>query len=57
MSTQTKYGECPTHGHVQATREMPAMSWPFIVSAVRRLSARKKPYTCPTCGSEVQPSQ
>ena len=54
MTTQTKYGECPTHGQVQARRDVPSMSWPFIVSAVRRLASRNKPFTCPTCGSEVQ---
>ena len=54
MTTQKQFGECPTHGHVEATREVPSMSWPFIVNAVRRFAARRRPYTCPTCGSAVE---
>jgi hypothetical protein len=51
--TQTRTGTCPTHGTVQATREMPKPGFPIFVYAVRRLLANKRAYTCPTCGAAV----
>jgi hypothetical protein len=53
MATQKKYGTCPTHGQVQATRDVPSMSFPFIVNGIRRLMARNRPYKCPQCGADV----
>jgi hypothetical protein len=50
---QTRTGVCPSHGTVEATRELPAAGFPFIVNAVRRALARKRPYRCPTCGADV----
>lgn len=51
--TQTKTGTCATHGSVEATREVPTPSFPFVVYAVRRFLANKRPYRCPQCGSAV----
>jgi len=51
--TETRYGECPNHGHVNATREMPGPTFPFVVYAVRRRKASKQPFVCPECGTEV----
>jgi hypothetical protein len=51
--TQTRTGTCPEHGSVQATREMPKPGFPFVVYAIRRLLAAKKPYRCPDCGATV----
>jgi RNA polymerase subunit RPABC4/transcription elongation factor Spt4 len=51
--TQTSTGVCPTHGTVEATREMPKAGFPWIVNAARRAIADKRPYRCPTCGAEV----
>jgi len=48
---QTRTGTCPTHGSVEATREMPRPGFPFVVYAIRRLIASKRPYRCPTCGA------
>jgi hypothetical protein len=53
MATQKKFGTCPTHGQVQATREVPSMSFPFIINGIRRLAARNRPYVCPECGAQV----
>jgi hypothetical protein len=50
---QTKTGQCPTHGKVEATREVPRPSFPFVVYAVRRWLATRRPYKCPTCGEAV----
>ena len=52
--TQTRTGTCPTHGAVQATREMPKASFPVFLYAVRRLIAARRPYRCPTCGAAVR---
>ena len=51
--TQTRTAVCPTHGRVEATREVPKSSWPYLVYAVRRMLASRRPYHCPTCGGDV----
>ena len=47
---ETQPGHCATHGTVEATREIPAVGWPFIYYAIRRARARKRPFLCPDCG-------
>lgn len=51
--TQPRTGSCPTHGSVEATREIPAAGFPFLINLVRRQIAGKRPYRCPTCGAPV----
>ena len=51
--TQTTTGDCPSHGTVQATREIPTITFPPIITAVRRSVAKRRPYRCPTCGTPV----
>lgn len=51
---QSQYGQCPQHGQVKATRQMPSLSFPFMLTAVRWFRARKQPYLCPQCGQPVQ---
>ena len=34
--TQTTLGDCPTHGEVEATREIPRVTFPPIITAVRK---------------------
>ena len=51
--TQTAIGDCPTHGEVEATRELPLVTFPPIITAVRRAIAKRRPYRCPSCGAEV----
>jgi hypothetical protein len=51
--TETRTGRCNVHGTVQATREVPGVSFPFFVYAVRKYLARRKPFVCPNCGAEV----
>ncbi len=53
--TETQHGTCPTHGHVSATREVPAASFPFLLYVMRRYRARQQPFQCPTCGHAVEP--
>ena len=54
METQTSIGDCPTHGEVEASRELPRIAFPPLISAVRRATAKRRPFRCPTCGAEVQ---
>jgi hypothetical protein len=51
---QTQSGQCATHGKVQATREIPEMGFPFVVFAIWRSLAKRKPFRCPDCGTAVQ---
>jgi hypothetical protein len=51
---QTQTGRCATHGTVEATREIPQMSFPFVVYAILRARAKKKPFLCPECGGAVE---
>jgi hypothetical protein len=44
--TQTHTGTCPTHGTVEATREMPKPSFPVFVYGVRRLIATSPARHC-----------
>lgn len=53
---ETRTGTCPTHGTVQATRTMPRPGFPFVVYAVRRMLAGRRPYRCPDCGAAVSES-
>jgi hypothetical protein len=50
---QTRTATCPTHGPVEATREMPRPGFPIFLYAARRLVAAKRPYRCPTCGAST----
>jgi hypothetical protein len=52
---QTQTGQCPTHGTVQATREIPKTGFPYVIYATRRALAQRRPYLCPQCGAAVQP--
>jgi predicted RNA-binding Zn-ribbon protein involved in translation (DUF1610 family) len=54
--TQTQTGRCPTHGTVEAAREIPKMGFPFFVYAILRSRAKNKPYLCPECGTAVEPA-
>ncbi len=51
---QTQAGRCPTHGTVQATREIPQLGFPYVVYAIWRAAAQRRPYLCPECGAAVQ---
>jgi hypothetical protein len=51
---QAQAGRCATHGAVEATREIPAMGFPFVVYAIWRAAAQRRPFRCPECGAAVQ---
>ena len=50
---QTRSGRCATHGTVEATRDVPKPQFPFVLYAIRRLLATRRPFRCPTCGARV----
>jgi hypothetical protein len=50
---QTRTGNCPTHGQVEATREVPRPGFPYVVYFIRRMLAQRRPYRCPDCGAAV----
>ena len=51
---QTQAGRCTTHGTVEATREVPQMGFPFVVYAIWRAAAQRRPFLCLECGAAVQ---
>ena len=50
---QRAIGDCPTHGEIEATRELPRITFPPIIATMRRAIAKRRPYRCPTCGAAV----
>lgn len=52
-TTETRNGTCAAHGAVQGERQMPKLTFPFVVTAPMRYLARRKPFRCPECGSPV----
>jgi hypothetical protein len=52
-TTETRTGTCATHGTVQAERQLPKLTFPFVITAPMRYLAKRKPFRCPECGSPV----
>ena len=50
---KTKLGRCPTHGDVQAVKEVPVFVLPGLFWGLRYLGAALRPYHCPQCGQKV----
>lgn len=50
---RTITGRCPEHGIVEGTKDVPKVSFPFIVYGVRRALAAMAPATCPRCGAKL----
>jgi hypothetical protein len=50
---QTRLSRCPDHGLVQATRQMPRLRFPFIVTGVMWLAALGGAFRCPECGAKA----
>jgi len=50
---QTRLSRCPGHGLVQATRQMPRLRFPFIVTGVMWLAALAGAFRCPHCGAKA----
>jgi hypothetical protein len=52
--TRTRRGTCPTHGQVAATKQVPKLKFPIVVSGIARGAAAIRPYRCPDCGAKVR---
>src|SRR5262245_15891139 len=50
---KTRQGDCPTHGTVEGTKEVPAFSPPGLFYIVKSLGNPLKPFRCPQCGARV----
>ncbi len=50
---ETRTGHCATHGTVEGTREIPKIQFPWIVNAILRAMAKRRPFRCPTCAAPV----
>jgi hypothetical protein len=46
-------GRCPDHGIVQGIKQVPKVSFPFVVYGVRRAKAALAPARCPHCGAKL----
>ena len=51
--TRPVTGICPNHGVVQTTKEVPRVSFPFVVYGFRRAKAAMAPVVCPQCGAKL----
>ena len=51
--TQTRRGECPTHGQVTAEKQVPKLKFPIVVTGPARLAAAFRPYRCRECGAKI----
>ena len=51
---ETKKGRCSSHGEVEGTRDVPTVSFPWIVNSVRRSLSRRRPFLCPNCGEPLE---
>ena len=51
--TRTRSGQCPTHGSVEATKEVPVFTPPGLFWGFRYLASAFRPYRCPECGTKV----
>jgi hypothetical protein len=51
---QTRTGRCPSHGTVEATREVPKLGFPYVYFAIVRSRAQRRPFLCPQCGAAVE---
>jgi hypothetical protein len=54
--TRTRTSNCPTHGQVNAEKQVPRLKFPFIITGIARGIAAARPYKCPTCGVKTTPN-
>lgn len=54
VEVETGRGRCKTHGTVNGSRRIPKSGFPFLITAVRRSLAKKRPYLCPTCNEPLE---
>jgi hypothetical protein len=52
--TRTRQGMCPTHGDVTATKQVPKLRFPIVVTGIARAASAFRPYRCPGCGAKAR---
>jgi len=53
--TQTAIGDCPAHGEVEGTRELPEITFPPLITGITRaIAKRRRPYRCPICDAPLR---
>jgi hypothetical protein len=52
--TRTRQGTCPTHGQVTATKRVPKLTFPIMVTGIARGAAALRPYRCSNCAAKVR---
>jgi len=50
---KTRRGRCPTHGEVEARKEVPEFRPPGLFWAVGYVASMLAPYRCPQCGQKA----
>jgi hypothetical protein len=50
--TRTRHGRCTTHGQV-SVKQVPKLTFPFVITGVARGLAAGRPYRCPQCGAKL----
>ena len=50
---RTRQATCTVHGRVQAEKQVPKLSFPFVITGPARGVAALRPYRCPACGAKV----
>lgn len=51
--TRNREGTCPTHGRVNAEKQVPKLKFPVVVTGVARGMANVRGFRCPECGGKV----
>ena len=51
---ETRRGRCSVHGDVEGTRDVPKITFPWVVNSIRRSLARRRPFACPSCGEPIK---
>ncbi len=50
---KTRAGRCPTHGDVEARKEVPKFRAPGLFWAFQYVASMVRPYRCPQCGEKA----
>jgi hypothetical protein len=50
---RNRQATCPTHGRVSASKRVPKLKFPFVITGVARGVAMARPFRCPHCGARV----
>jgi len=52
-ATRTRQGTCPAHGQVKGEKQMPKLTFPFVITGAARGLTAVRAYRCPDCGAKL----